>query len=238
MRRAYRTSFDVLAHALTQCHADRISAALVLAGDPGGVIHFRDGAVIAAHSPGAPGVAALRAGAAGQSELIGAAIADAAFAIAVGSVSHYVLDDTADVLPPVVDGVSPALLLGQVAVRLAVLDASPCPVSPYRERLVATGHGDPDDELQEIVTHATGRRTARDIAFAIGRGVHSVTVDVARMLGDDVLAIAPAAAFTGRVHVTTATLRPREATPQTAVVESADLLPVRRPGDARPGPGP
>ncbi|MFI9383900.1 hypothetical protein [Kutzneria sp. NPDC052558] len=209
MRPAYRTSFDVLTHALTQCHADRISAALVLVGDPGGVIHFRDGAVIAAHSPGAPGVATLRAVA---EDPLGAAIADAAFAIAVGGVAHFVVDDTADVLPPVVDGVPVRRLLGQVAVRLAVLAASPCPVSPYRERLVATGR-EPAGEFREIVDHATGRRTARDIAFAIGRGVHPVTVDVARMLGEDVLAIVPASAFGGRVHLTSATLRPRAPEP-------------------------
>jgi len=235
MRRAYRTSFDVLTHALTQCHADRISAALVLVGDPGGVIHFRDGAVIAAHSPGAPGMATLRASA---DDLVGAAIADAAFAIAVGSVSHYVVDDTADVLPPMVDGVPPRRLLGQVAVRLAMLAAAPCPVSPYRERLVATGRGEPADEFREIAAHATGRRTARDIAFAIGRGVHPVTVDVARMLGDDVLAIAPASVFTGHVHLASAALRPRGPAPRPARAASAGPLPVRRPGGAPPGPEP
>jgi hypothetical protein len=216
---------------VNQCNADRINAALVLVGDPGGVVNFRDGAVIAVHSPGAPGVAMLHEG---PLDRVGAAMADAAFAIAVGGISHYLVDDTADVLSPTSAGISPSRLLGQVAVRLAVLAASPCPVSPYRERPVPTGRVEPAAELREIVTHATGRRTARDIAFAIGRGVHSVTVDVARLLGEDVLAITPADTFTGRVHHPAAALRPRLSRP--AGVETAGPLPARRPGRAGPGP--
>jgi hypothetical protein len=226
----------VLAHAVTQCHADRINAALVVTGDPGGVVNFRDGAVIAVHSPGAPGVAMLSATVDVQADRVGAAMADAAFAITVGGISHYLVDDTADVLSPTSAGISPTRLLGQVAVRLAELAASPCPVSPYRERPVPTGRGEPAAELREIVAHATGRRTARDIAFAIGRGVHSVTVDVARLLGDDVLALAPAAVFTGRVHHEAGALRPRASPPRPADVVPADPLPVRRPGRAGRGP--
>ncbi|EWM14212.1 hypothetical protein [Kutzneria sp. 744] len=143
----------MLAHAVTQCNADRINSALVLVGDPGGVVNFRDGAVIAVHSPGAPGVAMLHEG---PPDRVGAAMADAAFAIAVGGISHYLIDDTADVLSPTSAGISPSRLLGQVAVRLAVLAASPCPVSPYRERPVPTGRAEPAAELREIVTHATG----------------------------------------------------------------------------------
>lgn len=228
----------MLAHALTQCHAERITAALVMSGDPGGVAHFRDGAVIAVHSPGAPGVEALRAGAAELPDLVGAAMSDAAFAIAVGGVAHYAVEDAVDVLSPTSAGVAPGRLLGQTAVRLAVLAAAPCPLSPYRERLVPTGRVEPAGEDQEIVAHASGRRTARDIAFAVRRGVHSVTVDIARLLGEDVLAIAPSSVFTGRVHHTADALRPRAAVSETAGVESMDPLPVRRPGQAVPGPGP
>jgi hypothetical protein len=226
----------VLAHAVTQCNADRITAALVLIGDPGGVVNFRDGVVIAVHSPGAPGVTMLSGDAEGPSDRVGAAMADAAFAIAIGDISHYLVDDTADVLSPTSAGISPGRLLGQVAIRLAVLAASPCPVSPYRERPVPTGRAEPAVELREIVTHATGRRTARDIAFTIGRGVHSVTMDVARLLGDDVLALAPAAVFTGRVHHPAVALRPRTTVPRPADVAPVDPLPVRRPGRAGPGP--
>ncbi|MBB5892005.1 hypothetical protein ACFFS4_43690 [Kutzneria kofuensis] len=175
-------------------------------------------------------------------DLARAAMADAAFAIAVGSIAHYAVDDTVDVLSPASDGASPGRLLGQVAVRLAVLAASPCPVSPYRERLVPTGRVEPTTDFREIVAHATGRRTARDIAFAIGRGVHPVTVDIARMLGEDVLAIVPSSMFAGRVHHASAALRPRAASPPAAVAEWTDPLPVRRPGRAAagagPGPGP
>ncbi|MFC0433788.1 hypothetical protein [Kutzneria buriramensis] len=213
-------------HALRQCHADRATAALVLAGDPGGVIHFRDGAVVAAHSPGAPGVGTLRVDDEAR-DLARAAMSDAAFAIAVGGIAHYALDESADVLPPALDGVRPDRLLREAAVRLAVLAASPCPLSPYRERLVPTGRAEPAEQWREIVAHATGRRTARDIAFVLGLGVHTVTVEIARMLGEDVLAIVPAAAVTGRAH-DVATLRPRS--DQRAAVAPTGPLPVRRSG--------
>jgi hypothetical protein len=208
-----------------------------MTGDPGGVIHFRDGEVIAVHSPGAPGVETLQPSAAGLPDLVQAAMSDAAFAIAVGGIAHYAVDDTINVLSPTSDGVSPSRLLGQTAVRLAMLAASPCPVSPYRERLMPTGRTEPTDELREIVAHATGRRTARDIAFAIGRGVHPVTVDIARMLGEDLLAIVPSSVFTSRVHHGSASLRPRAASPPIAGVEWADPLPVRDLRGAAPGSG-
>jgi hypothetical protein len=213
-------------HALGQCRADRVTAALVLSGDPGGVIHFRDGAVVAAHSPGAPGVGTLRPDDE-ERDLARAAMSDAAFAIAVGGIAHYALDESADVLPPALDGVGPDRLLREAAVRLAVLAAAPCPLSPYRERLVPTGRVEPGERWREIVAHATGRRTARDIAFVLGRGVHAVTVDIARMLGEDVLAIGPAAAATGRAHDVT-TLRPR--TDRRTAAAPAGPLPVRRSG--------
>jgi hypothetical protein len=197
----------------------------VLAGDPGGVIHFRDGAVVAAHSPGAPGVGTLRADDDGQ-DLARAAMSDAAFAIAVGGIAHYALDEPADVLPAALDGVGPDRLLREAAVRLAVLAAAPCPLSPYRERLVPTGRAEPAGPGREIAAHATGRRTARDIAFALGRGVHTVTVEIAHMLGEDVLAIVPAAAPTGRAH-DVATLRPRT---DRRAAAPAGPLPVRRSG--------
>ena len=172
-------------------------------------MHLRDGRAIAVHSPGAPGLETLRAGADELAALARAAMADAAFAIVVGGIRHYDIDDTLDVMPPVAAGVEPTRLLGQVAIRLAVLAASPCPVSPYRERLVPTGRGEPAEDRRAIIERATGRRTARDIAFALGRGVHPVTVDIARMLGDDVLAIAPATPLDGIVRHGPATLRPR-----------------------------
>lgn len=238
LRRAYRASFDILAHALTQCQADRFTAALVLVGDPGGVVHFRDGSVIAVHSPGAPGLETLHTDAVRPQHLARAAMSDAAFAIAVGGIEHYVVDDTVDMLSPTSERIAPHRLLAQAAVRLAVLAASPCPVSPYRERLTPTGRAEPTEEFKDIVAHATGRRTARDIAFAIGRGVHPVTLDIARLLGADVLAIAAASTFTGRVHQAPAALRPRITPPQTAGAGSADPLPVRRPRRPAPGPGP
>jgi hypothetical protein len=40
---------------------------------------------------------------------------------------------------------------------------------------------------KELLAHADGRRTARDIAFATGLGAYTVTVGMARMLGEGLL---------------------------------------------------
>src|SRR5688500_15300756 len=59
LRRDYRAAFDVLAHALARCHADRVTGALRVVGNPGGLFHLSEGAVIAVDSPGSPGAETL-----------------------------------------------------------------------------------------------------------------------------------------------------------------------------------
>jgi hypothetical protein len=122
---------------------------------------------------------------------------DSAFAIAVGGVEEFGLDETsADILLPVPDGVHPTELLRETARRLEGLDALPVPLSPFGERVVpAPDVGPAVTNLtagqREILTHATGRRSARDIAFAVGRGVYPVTVEISRMLSTGILELAP-----------------------------------------------
>ncbi|MFD4644613.1 hypothetical protein ACFWN2_45410 [Lentzea sp. NPDC058436] len=136
-----------------------------------------------------------------------AALLDGAFAVAAGDVEEcVVVSDSADVPLLPVDGIAPALLLEKVASRL---DELTVPLSPYRDRLVP-GRGTPSsEERQEIVAHATGRRSARDIAFATGRSLYPVTVEISRMLGEELLEIAsPATAFSFS-HWGLPSLRPR-----------------------------
>ncbi|SDW47678.1 hypothetical protein SAMN05421504_101693 [Amycolatopsis xylanica] len=49
----------MLAQALTECRDHQVTGALYLAGSPGGVVHLRDGLVVAVESPGAPGLDVL-----------------------------------------------------------------------------------------------------------------------------------------------------------------------------------
>ncbi|MEV0175241.1 MarR family transcriptional regulator [Streptomyces sp. NPDC050803] len=53
------SGYDHLAPALAACGRDGFTGALRVAGTPGGTVHFRNGLVVAAESPGAPGPEAL-----------------------------------------------------------------------------------------------------------------------------------------------------------------------------------
>lgn len=135
---------------------------------------------------------------------------DGAFAIVAGEVDGHVVEtgQGADVLVP--GGIAPADLLDETIRRLDALAALPFPLSPYRERVVPAPDAPASLPVtqREIVAAANGRRTARDIAFAVGRGVYPVTVEISRMLAAGVLRIAgdaPKAMSQARIT----SLRPR-----------------------------
>ncbi|MBA2808703.1 MarR family transcriptional regulator [Streptomyces sp. KM273126] len=93
---------------------------------------------------------------------------------------------------PVAIGESPLRLLQEATRKLTALAALPCPVLPDRERPLPAPGTDADDTRvpparRELLTHADGRRTARDLAFTTGRGVYPVTVELARMLAEGLL---------------------------------------------------
>ncbi len=248
---------------------ERVTGALRIVGNAGGLFHLRDGAVIAVDSPGSPGVETLLLGSVGisaedwaaaltasvetrslQAALVArgvigparaqavalAAVRDAAFAVAAGRIERYaVVDDPVDVpLLPVTGGVEPDLLLADTVRRLNAVA-----LSPYENRVVLRPAVKPvglTAERREIVAHATGRRTVRDIAFAVGRGLHPVAVEVSRMLGEGVLEIASPDVSFGFAHGELVSLRPR-AGPGPAGGPGADQggsLPARRPGRVAP----
>ncbi|MET9226745.1 hypothetical protein [Lentzea sp. NPDC003310] len=159
----------------------------------------------------------------GATELQGlvlAAVHDGAFAAAVGEIERYVVDERIDPpLLPADEGLRPDVLLAETARRLDALASSS--LSPYRDRVVPARGRQPAGlgaERREILAHATGRRTARDLAFALGRSLHPVTVEIAHMLADGLLEIAPAATSFKCTHWGLAALRPRvEIKPDTQV---------------------
>ncbi|WP_406442615.1 MarR family transcriptional regulator [Streptomyces sp. NBC_01613] len=125
------------------------------------------------------------------------ALQDAAFAVVAGRVegcerAAHGIEPPA----PVPVGEPPARLLEDAARKLAALAALPHPVHPDRERPLPTREFEgPLTELRrDLLTHADGRRTARDLAFRTGRGVYTVTVELGRMLGEGLLECAPAPA--------------------------------------------
>lgn len=150
-----------------------------------------------------PGAELIRHGYAGAVQLrvvCMMALRDAAFAVVAGRVDACERDPGAEPLAPVPVGEGPVRLLQDANRKLAALAALPHPVRPNRERPspssapVAVGEGQLTPVQQELLAHADGRRTARDLAFRTGRGVYTVTVEVARMVGAGLLECAEGAA--------------------------------------------
>jgi hypothetical protein len=163
---------------------------------------------------------------------------DGAFAVAAGDVEEHVVDDgkSIDVLLPVAQGVVPEELLRETIRRLTALAALACPVSPHRERVVPASGVDLSRRnltsgRQEILTHATGRRSARDIAYTVGRSVYPVTIEVSRMLGEGILEIAANTAAPRPSMTELTSLRPRQQHTEPAPAQDPDL-PRREPGSS------
>lgn len=151
-------------------------------------------------SPWADLVARGCIGSAGLQAIAMMVAQDSTFAVAVGGVDDCVVDDDipASELLPVAGGVDPRDLLREAARRLDGLGSLPFDLSPYRERVVHAAGFDPSAtaltaDRRDILEHASGRRSARDIAFLVGRGVYPVTVEISRMLAEGILEIAPSA---------------------------------------------
>jgi hypothetical protein len=124
----------------------------------------------------------------GQLEVVlRAAMADSMFVLIGGQVDECQVGPAATAcLLPLDPPADPAWLLAEASRRLQVLASMPNPVQHDRDR-VLRGHrappvGSPLDGGQEgILALANGRRTARDMAFALGWGVYALTLEFARM---------------------------------------------------------
>ncbi|WP_338675290.1 MarR family transcriptional regulator [Streptomyces sp. SCSIO 30461] len=143
-----------------------------------------------------------RIGVAELQVVIAMALQDAAFAVLAGDVTDCVAAHGSGPEGPLAPGEDPLRLLDSAARKLAGLAALPHAVLPDRERVIAgPGVNGAAKELtphrQEILFLADGRRTPRDIAFALGRGVYGVTVEVSRLLGEGLLERARGAAAVG-----------------------------------------
>ncbi|WP_327072794.1 hypothetical protein OG196_08590 [Kitasatospora purpeofusca] len=86
---------------------------------------------------------------------------------------------------------------------------------------------------REILAAATGRRTARDIGFALGRGVFAVLLDLVRMDARQLLHREPAAAVPMAPSVA-----PRTAPGEPLPADGGQPLPRRVPGARNPAHGP
>jgi hypothetical protein len=135
--------------------------------------------------------------------LLRTAYADALFAIVAGQIEDCRLEQAAlDALLPLAPGVAAEWLLAEADRRVAALASLPVPVIWDRDRVVrAPVQGqvaEPGAGAAEILALANGRRTARDMAFVLGRGVYAVTQQVARMRADGLLDIGSSRRTAGR----------------------------------------
>ena len=125
--------------------------------------------------------------------LLRTALADAMFVLAAGEFAGYEVDKAmADCLLPLEPGVEHAWLLAETSRRFDVLASLPAPVEHDRDRWTAARGGAPAGAVlgsgqETVLALANGRRTARDMAFALGRGVYAVTLQLARMHAEGLL---------------------------------------------------
>ncbi|MEV5613660.1 MarR family transcriptional regulator [Streptomyces sp. NPDC052225] len=158
------------------------------------------------------------------------AMRDAAFAIIAGRVADCERAGAADPAAPSPVGEVPGRLLQDAAGQVLALTELPYSVRPDRERpRPVAGAAGLTPLRRELLAHADGRRTARDLAFRTGRGVYAVTVEMARMLAEGLLECAPAPAPVRLPGVRPGVVRRRlRALPVPR--EEPDDLPRRSPG--------
>ena len=124
----------------------------------------------------------------GQLEVIlRAALADSMFALLSGQVDECRMESaTAACLLPLDPPADSAALLSEGLRRLRVLASMPNPVRHDRDRVMRGHRAPPAGSMagggqDGILALANGRRTARDIAFALGWGVYALTLEFGRM---------------------------------------------------------
>jgi hypothetical protein len=122
------------------------------------------------------------------------ASADAMFALASGRVDECAAEGRKSYLLPIEPGAEADWMLGEAERRMRVLASLPFP--PGQARVAAAPgamsrdarHGQGQDEILAL---ADGRRTARDLAFALGRGVYATMLQLARMREKGLLVAVP-----------------------------------------------
>ncbi|MEV4616157.1 hypothetical protein AB0K43_26715 [Kitasatospora sp. NPDC049258] len=168
-----------------------------------------------------------------------AAVFDGAFAMSLGPVESWQVEPAA--AAPELGarpGVEPRQLAeetvrrGTLLARLwgplgEIAEARPRPAAQVESGQLAPRHRD-------LLLNANGRRVPRDLAFAVGRGVFPVMLDLARMRERRLLR--PEAEQAATVPA----VGPRAPVPAqpSAAPDPAAALPRRVPGDRRPGTAP
>ncbi|MFJ6084910.1 hypothetical protein ACIQI8_26245 [Streptomyces sp. NPDC092369] len=127
---------------------------------------------------------------AGELEVISlSALFDAAFALSLATPDSWEVTDPVPTLYRNA-GVTPERLLDEVSRRVDLLAGQPGSVAALaRTRMEPASTADLPGAVgtlparhQDVLAHADGRKTARDIAFALGRGLFAVMMDLRHLL--------------------------------------------------------
>ncbi|GAA4298734.1 hypothetical protein GCM10023178_02720 [Actinomadura luteofluorescens] len=223
-----RDHAGVLTSALTRRGRQRFTGTLRMDGSPGGTVSMRDGLVVAASTPAAPGPeplllrsgriseadwsAAFTAGApevrlerelvargllgdAGVQVITRAAVADALFAMALCGVRTCTADpdDPAPLLASD-PGLDAERAIREIRRRLDLAHSWAALGLSIRSRprtARPAGAVPVNAQRQELLARVNGRRTPRDIAFALGRGLFPVMSDLATLIADGLATVEP-----------------------------------------------
>jgi hypothetical protein len=149
------------------------------------------GAFTTAAAGGRMGSELVKRGLIGEGELeavLRIALADAMFAVAGGRVDEAAVEHAATPsLLPLEQPAAPGWLLYETSRRLQVLESTADLVRHDQDRVTAdpaapsAGSGALPLGQDEIIALANGRRTARDMAFILGRGVYSLSLELTKM---------------------------------------------------------
>ncbi|MPY61215.1 hypothetical protein [Streptomyces spongiae] len=184
-------------------------------------------------------VAAGLIGAAEREVVCAAAVFDGAFAMALSPPGSWELSDREPALLAE-PGVEPRQLTEETSRRMALLARSggaPSELTRVRPAAVASSGprrpGGLARRHQDVLDHVNGRRTPRDIAFALGRGLYAVLLDLIRLEALNLVRWDVKAAPDSRPSTA-----PRAAgadSPAAAAAPKVVPLPKRRPGGGFPG---
>ena len=126
--------------------------------------------------------------------LLRVALADALFALVSGQVDGWTEGPPAECPLPLSPAARSGWLLAEAARRAQALASFAAPVISAQDRIAAAPGTARSGRLlgqgqDEILALADGRRTARDLAFALGRGLYETMLQLARMRAQDVVVI-------------------------------------------------
>jgi hypothetical protein len=126
--------------------------------------------------------------------LLRIALADAMFAVTCGRVDSWTETPAADHLLPLDPAARAGWLLAEATRRRQVLASFPAPLVSAADRIAVApasvlpgrvlGHG--QDEILALVD---GRRTPRDLAFALGQGLYETMLELTRMRAGNTVVI-------------------------------------------------